>query len=210
MSYGIARYGDYRYGEEPSKVDIGLDEHLVDLVKYLPSNYQDRTNIQKLLNIIELELGELNYYALSLEEQFFIDKALWGLSTWEKELNIERNPSMSIMDRREIIKARLRGRGTTTKAMIKNTAEAFSGGEVDVIEYPGEYRFVVKFIGIRGIPRNMQGFIDMLDTIKPAHLTYSFKYTYTTCQMLIEWGLTCNETKEMTCTELKTYEKEVI
>ncbi|MBU5311469.1 YmfQ family protein [Tissierella carlieri] len=205
MSYGSSKYGEYAYGEEGRFIPP-TDEYKVNLMRYLTSNYQEGSNIKKLMQIIELELGELKYYSISLGEQNSIDKATWGLNMWEDILGIEYNPSMTLENRREIIKAKLRGRGTTTKAMIKNTAEAFSGGEVDVIEYPEEYYFVVKFIGIKGIPRNMQGFIDMLETIKPAHLGYEFKYTYTVWNNLLP--ITWNKAKESTWDELKVYEGE--
>jgi len=63
--------------------------------------------------------------------------------------------------------------------MIKQTAEAFSGGDVDVIEDNPHHFFVVRFVGIKGIPRNMQSFVSMLEDIKPAHLAYRFEYRYT-------------------------------
>ena len=203
--YGEYRYGEYKYGEEARFIPPDLEKYRVDLVQYLTSNYQDGENIKKLLEIIEYELGELKHFSIGLGIQSSIDKATWGIRRWEEELGIEYNPSMSYEERREIIKARLRGRGTTTKAMIKNTAESFSGGEVDVIEYPEEYTFVVKFIRVKGIPRNMQGFIDMLETIKPAHLTYEFKYTYTVWNHLTD--LTWGQANAMTWNELKVYEE---
>ena len=122
------------------------EKYKVNLIQYLTSNYQDKENIKKLMQIIETELSESKLFSIDLGLQSSIDKATWGLRRWEEELGIEYNPSMSYEERREIIKAKLRGRGTTTKAMIKNTAEAFSGGEVDVIEYPEEYKFVVSLM----------------------------------------------------------------
>ena len=181
------------------------EKYKVNLIQYLTSNYQDKENIKKLMQMIETELSESRLFSIDLGLQSSIDKATWGLRRWEEELGIEYNPSMSYEERREIIKAKLRGRGTTTKAMIKNTAEAFSGGEVDVIEYPEEYKFVVKFIGVKGIPKNMQGFINMLETIKPAHLIYDFEYTYTVWNHLTH--LTWNDVSTMTWNELKVYEE---
>ena len=75
--------------------------------------------------------------------------------------------------------ARLRGQGTTTRKMIQETAAAFSGGEVQVIEDNPHSHFIIRFVGVKGIPRNMQAFIGMLEEIKPAHLSYEFQYTYT-------------------------------
>ena len=63
-----------------------------------------------------------------------------------------------------------------------------------VIEDNTKYHFVVRFVGIKGIPRNMQAFIEMLEAVKPAHMSYSFEYTYTV------WG----DLKAMMWGELKT------
>ncbi len=204
--YGQYKYGEYRYGEEGSPHGPDIDKCNIDLMKYLPWYERKSEVFMGILGSIGKEFCILNYYIEDLEKQFFIDTATWGLSIYEKELGLKTNMSLTYEERREIIKAKLRGRGTTTKAMIKNTAEAFSGGEVDVIEYPSEYCFIVKFIGVKGIPRNMAAFIDMLETIKPAHLAYTFKYTYTV------WGylkdLTWGQAKGMTWGELKVYEGE--
>ena len=206
MSYGANKYGEYRYGDDgiPSGQDIDL--LTPDLMKYLPWYYQSSTVMREIQNSIAKEFGIFAYYTEDVCKQFFIDTATWGLSIYEKELDLQTNLSLSYEERREIIKAKIRGRGTTTKAMIKNTAEAFSGGEVDVIEYPEESKFIVKFIGVKGIPRNMQGFIDMLETIKPAHLAYEFKYTYTVWNHLTD--LTWGQANAMTWDELRVYEGE--
>ena len=205
--YGQYKYGEYKYGEEGIPTGPEINDLTPDLMKYLPWYYQEPKIMKSIQNSIEKEFGVSAYYIEDVYKQFFIDTATWGLSVYEKELGLKTNMSLSLEERREIIKAKLRGSGTTTKQMIKNTAEAFSGGEVDVIEYPEEEYFIVKFIGVKGIPRNMQSFIDMLETIKPSHLAYEFKYTYTTCRMLIDWNMSCNDAKYMTCLELKVYER---
>lgn len=204
--YGQYQYGEYRYGEEDLTSGQEIEELIPNLMKYLPIYYQNSSTTKEIQDAIAREFGVLNYNIIDLEKQFFIDSATWGLSIYEKELGLQTNMSLTYEERREIIKAKLRGHGTTTKEMIKNTAEAFSGGEVDVIEHPEEYRFVVKFIGILGIPRNVQGFIEMLEQIKPAHLAYSFKYTYTVWNHLTDF--TWEQANEMTWDDLRVYEGE--
>jgi len=204
--YGQYQYGEYRYGEEDLPSGQEIEELIPNLMKYLPIYYQNSSTTKEIQDAIAREFGVLNYNIIDLEKQFFIDSATWGLSIYEKELDLQTNLSLSYEERREIIKAKLRGYGTATKEMIKNTAEAFSGGEVDVIEYPEEYKFVIKFIGVKGIPRNMQAFINMLETIKPAHLAYEFKYTYTVWNHLTD--LTWGQANAMTWDELRVYEGE--
>ncbi len=204
--YGQYKYGEYGYGEEGISTGPEIDDLTPDLMKYLPWYYQESKTMINIQNSIEKEFGVAAYYIEDVYKQFFIDTATWGLSVYEKELELKTNMNLSLEERREIIKAKLRGRGTTTKQMIKNTAEAFSGGEVDVIEFPEEEYFIIKFIGVKGIPRNMQGFIDMLEMIKPAHLYYEFKYTYTVWNYLKE--LIWKQANVMTWDELRVYEGE--
>lgn len=170
-----------------------LDKYTTNIINYLPSYYRDRINVKKLMEITDRELGELNYYAITLGGQATVKKATWGVRTWEKEMGIVYNPSMPLEDRREVVIAKIRGRGTTTKKMIKNIAEAFSGSEVEVIEFPEEHYFVIKFVGTRGVPKNMQGFIDMLNLIKPSHLEYLFEYTYLTWDNFDNYNKTWDE-----------------
>src|SRR5690606_11212253 len=131
--------------------------------------------------------------------------ATWGLAFWEQELGLKTNISKTLEERREIILARLQGIGTVTKDVIKRIAEAFSGGEVEVIEYPAEHRFVVKFVGTIGIPKNIASFIEIIEDLKPAHLVYSLEYTFAKWDWVKE--LTWAEAGTMTWNQLKEYKR---
>lgn len=148
------------------------------LVDYVPNNITSIPEEKAIFKVNQMEIDNLNLVCEDVKKQFHIDTATWGLIFWEERYGIAYNPSMSYEQRREIVKAKKRGQGTVTKAMIKNTAEAFSGGEVDVIEHDNDYYFTVKFVGVKGIPANMDAFENMLEDIKPAHMDYEFEYTY--------------------------------
>ena len=203
MAYGESTYGTHQYGEETKNSD-GQNITPPDLMAYLPAYYRDSRVVRAIQNALAEEIGNLRYAQDDVLRQFFVYTATWGLDLWEKILDLPVDTTRPAERRREIIIAKLRGAGTTTKQMIINAAAAFSGGEVDVIEYPAEYRFVVKFIGVKGIPPNMAGFIAMLEQIKPAHLTYSFEYTYTVWDNLrvLAWS----QAGTRTWNELKVYE----
>ena len=200
-------YGQVLYGTAPFGADVQGDPpsaQPVDLLQYLPDYYRSIRDFRELMGTEGEEIGRIWYEIENVLKQFYVSVAEWGLSLWESELGLPIDPSKPVERRREQILAKLRGTGTATKQMIIHAAAAFSGGEVDVIEYPSEYRFVVKFIGVKGIPPNMPGFISMLEQIKPAHLAYSFEYTYTTWNMLT--GLTWADAGTRTWNELKVYE----
>lgn len=177
-----------------------MAERQVDLVRYLPQQHRG-TNVKKLLSLTEEELQVTSDFAITIGLQAGVDTATYGLVDWERMLNVPDNPTATLKDRRELVKSKLRSYGQATKSMIQNTAEAFSGGEVEIVEHIGEFRFTVKFVGTLGIPSNMDNFIEMLDKIKPAHLDYGFEYTYVTHKMLNKY--THSQLAQYTHSELR-------
>ncbi|BCZ49434.1 hypothetical protein psyc5s11_55010 [Clostridium gelidum] len=192
----------------PNKIDNfieKLNKYKIDLTKYVPTFISEISEMKAIYDVQGTELGSLLYYSKDLLNQFFINTATWGLIYWEDEYGIDTNLNMNYEDRRTVLKAKKRGQGTTTKEMIKNVAESFSGGEVNIIENNANYSFIVKFIGIKGIPKNMEAFKNMLEDIKPAHLGYVFEYTYTVWNVLKEKNLTWISSEVKTWDELKVY-----
>lgn len=175
MAYGELIYGQARYGDSESTSTLRSPP---DLMKYLPPYYRTSRVMNSIQAAIGSELAKLWQALNETLDQFYVDRATWGLALWEKELGLQADPSLPLDWRRSVIKAKLRGVGTTTKALIQSVAAAFSGGETEVIEYPSEYRFVVKFIGTRGIPPNLADLTRAIEEIKPAHLAFSYAYTY--------------------------------
>jgi len=203
--YGTAQYGIVKYAENtPSAEDI--EKYKVDLTKYVPPFVNEITEMKASYDVQSTELGSLLYYADDVKNQLRIDTATWGLIYWEDAYGIETNLSLSYEQRRAIAKAKKKGQGTTTIQMIKTVAETFSGGQVGIIEHDDDYYFTVQFIGVKGIPSNMQSFINMLEDIKPAHLGYVFKYTYTNWDYLDNRNLTWDNVESSTWDQLEIYE----
>ncbi|MCB6610152.1 putative phage tail protein [[Clostridium] symbiosum] len=181
--YGVEKYGKLTYALEKLEPEI-QEEYFTDLSLYVPPFISSIREMKEIYQTQGRETGLLRYYLYDLMAQCFVSTSSWGITRWEELLGITTNLKLSYEQRREIVLAKIRGQGTTTKQMLKNTAESFSGGEVDVVEDSENHRFIVRFIGIKGIPRNMQAFVAMLEDIKPAHLEYRFEYTYTTWNSL--------------------------
>jgi len=175
----------------------------VQLIEYLPHFWRQIRDMVELQAALSKEVGQSWADHNDAWRQWFVSTATWGLDDWEKELGLSTDISMTPEWRREIIIAKLRGHGTLTKQKLIDIASAFSGGEVDVKEYPAENRFVVQFIGILGVPANMGGFVQTLEAIKPAHLSVSFVYTFTTWDMVS--GLNWQQAGTRTWNQLRTY-----
>ncbi|WP_252250385.1 YmfQ family protein [Clostridium sp. ZBS13] len=203
--YGLNKYGIMKYSEEKMNEE-DIKKYFIDLSKYVPNFIFKIKEIGTIYNVQGTEIGSLLCYLKDLISQTFIETATWGLVYWENEYDIDTNLNSSYEERREIIKAKKTGNGTTTKEMIKNVAETFSGGEVKIIEDNKNYSFTVQFIGVKGIPKNMQGFKNMLEDIKPAHLSYNLKYTFTIWDFIKEKNIKWNDINHKLWNELKVYE----
>lgn len=203
--YGVSPYLDIpKKEEEKNEIEIKRE---TDLLEYLPSFYHNSDIVKAFMESSSIEVDTIKAYLEDLSKNLYVKTATWGLDLFEEELGLVTDKSISYEERRERILAKKRGNGTTTKAMIKNAAEAFSGGEVEVIENFNDYSFIVKFIGVLGIPKNLTLFKNMIEEIKPAHLNYELAFTYVVWD--IAKGLSWESIAHKTWTQLKTYEEEV-
>ena len=202
-TYGISSYLDIeKVKEEQDKIEIKRE---TDLLEYLPSFYHNSDIIKAFMESSSIEVDTIKAYVEDLSKNLYVKTATWGLDLFEEELGLVTDKSISYEERRERILAKKRGNGTTTKAMIKNTAEAFSGGEVEVIENFNDYSFVVKFVGVKGIPKNLALFKNMIEEIKPAHLNYELAFTYTVWSMIMTKSNSWDDFNNKTWVELMTY-----
>ena len=150
------------------------------LLGYMPKYYATSKIIENLNNANAKELTNFNTNLDTVLNQFFISTADFTLERWEKEFGIEINNNLNIEFRRTRIKAKMRGQGTVTVSLIKNVAESFSNGLVDVIEDNTNYQFTIKFTSTLGIPPNMSDLQKAIEDIKPAHLNALYEFTYNT------------------------------
>lgn len=200
MGYGKALYGGHFYADENSNTED--EKFCVDLMKYLPEYWHTVEEMKLIQSMLGEEVANVIDYKKDIINQMFIEAATWGLSRWEKIFDLETDVNKSYEFRRERIKAKIRGSGTTTKQLIVNVTSSFSGGEVEVIEQPEQSSFIIKFVGVKGVPPNMVDLTNTINEIKPAHLTFTFEYTYNYWNNLNDkdW----NSLNKMTWEQLKT------
>ncbi len=160
------------------------------LTEYLPEVWEPSAEVIGMQKAIEPSVLAAWAAKDGFLDQLNISKATWGLHWWEESLGIEVDESKSPEFRRSRIISKVRGQGTTTVAAIKNVAESFVNGKVDVIEHPEAYTVDIKFVGTIGIPPNLDDLSAALDDIFPAHLGYEYIIIYRTWSMLEAktWG----------------------
>lgn len=149
-----------------------------EMVSYLPGYYESSRVIHADMQAKGVELDEL-YQALNETlDQFFVRTATWGLQQWERELGITTDLSKPIGQRRAVVESKLRGAGSFSGRLVKNVAEAYDGGTVDVSFQPEQWSFTVKFIDTIGIPPNLDDLKAVLEETKPAHLAVEYEFSY--------------------------------
>lgn len=205
MYYGQSKYGVSKYAENmPS--DEELKKYFVNLYKYVPQFIYELPEMEAIYYVEGLELGLLKWQIEDVLKQFNVDTATWGLRIYEDKYGIQYNPSMSYESRREVIKAAIRGKGVADTYRIKIVAESFSGGECNVIRHDREKYFTIQFVGIKGIPTNMQALINEIKKIKPSHMGFDFKYTYTSWDYLDNKDLSYNSAESIKWDDIEIYD----
>lgn len=149
------------------------------LITYIPSYYYNSKVVEEIIKVDAGELELLNENVRDVLNQFFVERASWGLETWERIVGVPAgDEDLTLEQRRSIVKSKLRGLGAVTATMIKSVAESFENGEVDVTEKPENYEIIITFVGKRGIPNNLEGIKSAIYDIIPAHLGAKFILTY--------------------------------
>jgi uncharacterized protein YmfQ (DUF2313 family) len=149
-----------------------------DLYSYLPQEYVDYRESRAIIKAEASEFEALNSAISDVLDQFFIDTATWGLANWEVMSGIIVNESKPIEERRSLIKAKRRGTGAVTPALIQNVIDSYSGGAVQVTEDMANYTIKIKFVSNLGVPTNMPDIQSVVRDIMPAHLAITYEYKY--------------------------------
>ncbi|HFQ8795935.1 YmfQ family protein [Clostridioides difficile] len=144
------------------------------LIDKLPSFYNNDIT-RKIQDAYDIELETLRETYDDTFDQFFVDTATWGLDYWENILSIKNRFDLSIEDRRSNIKAKMRGKGTTTIEVIKAISEAYTKTNVDVEVFSNLFSFTLSFITNNCSYNTILELDKKIEEIKPAHLEHKFE-----------------------------------
>ena len=90
------------------------------------------------------------------------------------------NLSKPIEQRRSVIISKMRGSGKVSASMLKNVAQAYDRGSIEVSVQPSEYRVTIHFRDTFGIPPNLGDLKSAIEEIKPAHIAIDYALRYLT------------------------------
>ena len=146
------------------------------------------------------EFDDLNESIASLLSQFFVATASWALDTWESELGLPFNDSLTTAERRSRVLSRLRGYGTCDLALVKAVAASYDSGTIDIIEDQENYLIIVRFIDLVGVPTILTDLQKVLRATIPAHLGISYLMKYLIWSVLDGYGWDWDELDALTLT----------
>lgn len=141
-----------------------------------PQFFAGSAEFRDLQRAQEPELLELWAARDSALEQLCVNTADWGLRYWEQTLGIPVDEGKDLDARRDRVRAKLMGADVTTVELVERVAEIHLGVPAKVLEYPNEF-WVELSVGLGGgPPRNLDGLVEALREIMPAHLGWGFRF----------------------------------
>ena len=143
----------------------------VDISRYLPKFlHDDNKSIKDVLDACSWEHEKQRKALIDIAKQFFVETATWGLSDWERIVEVKPGPADTYEQRRNRILLKLNGTRTSTVQFMEELARRYvsEDSEVSVEEIPEEYLFILRLM--KGSILYSQDLVDAIRTYIPAHL----------------------------------------
>lgn len=131
--------------------------------------YQDSKIMKSILDTQGIEIDHIRFAIKNILKQCYVDTATWGLSLWEKELDIK-SINEDYVERRQIIKSHLLKPVSITPKFLTDLVNLYLKNKTaKVIEHNDKYYFEIYFdTGYENI--NWQNINNAVILYKPAHL----------------------------------------
>lgn len=143
----------------------------IDITRYLPPFLKKDPNFRAVCDSCSWEHENIRKAILDALDQFFVERATWGLEMWERVLGIPTNPLESTEMRRKTIRLKLRQPGSVTdEFMTKLVNQYISDAQGVVLSFPNEYRIEILYHG--GTVLDYSKLRDAINLYIPAHIGY--------------------------------------
>lgn len=146
-----------------------MRQNTVNILKYLPDFLQSDVNFKSVGDVCSAEHEEIRQQLQDIFLQFFVETATWGLSYYERILNLKPNTGDSYTQRRNRILLRLQANQTSTVSFMTTLAKRYfsTAAIVEIKEDNENYAF---WIIADAVSYDIDGLIEAMNIYKPAHL----------------------------------------
>ncbi|OAB33862.1 putative phage tail protein [Paenibacillus glacialis] len=148
------------------------------LREHLPDYYDEIVEMDVLTATEGVEFDRLYSDIETLLNESYPETSTMFLGRYERDLQIVVDKTKPADQRRSVIISKMRGSGKVSGSMIKNVAQAYDGGTVNVAVDMPHYTIVITFIDSLGIPPNIDDLKQALEDIKPAHMALEYKFRF--------------------------------
>ncbi|UYO34980.1 YmfQ family protein [Bacillus zhangzhouensis] len=140
---------------------------------YLPPYFTEIYEVDHLLKTEALEFEQLDESIFDLTDQFFSLTATWGLNRWERMLKVQRNSEDSIELRRARLLNMMSNIPPITYLSLEKSVNRILKNPSAVIRLTtNRYHFSLR-VNLDDL-QNTKYIVEILETLKPAHLAYTF------------------------------------
>lgn len=144
------------------------------LNKNVPPFVAQMKEIAELFIAEQPELDKLECDLSELLKQFYVKTATYSLDEWEKEFALEKDSTLTTMQRRARILAKLNSNPPATVKMLENLVfQILSANAVTIVEHPSEYSFDV-YVNSDYLIETFEIADEAVRLARPAHLSYKF------------------------------------
>lgn len=148
------------------------------LFSNVPDYYKDSKVMENLFRAIANEFTRYEQDCENTRNELTFYSASKTLDRYESDFVLPNANNYPNDYRISKMRSKLRGKGTITEQIVKDIAESFSNGEVEVSTIPSEYTLVIKFVGTIGIPPNLEDLKEILSSLKSADWIIKYEYSY--------------------------------
>jgi len=142
-----------------------------------PRFLQNSPEFRDIQQALEPELLALWAARDGAQEQLCVETAGWGLRYWEQTLGLPVDGERDVEARRRRVRSRLMGVDVTTVSLVERIAEIYTGLPAEAAEDPARFWVELLFDEAGGVPRDMEGLVEALREIMPAHLGWGFRFS---------------------------------
>ena len=146
-----------------------------DILNMLPRLYRKDKWLNDLFNAVGLSTDRLEQDTENALNELFGDTATYALPMYETELGLN-GEGKTLEDRRAAVVAGWQRGGKVDIHQIQAAANAWRNGET-VVDFK-DGKIIVTFVGAFGVPDDMQGLMNAINIIKPAHLIVEYVFRY--------------------------------
>lgn len=144
------------------------------LKKSVPPFVAEMMEIAQLFIAEQPELDRMEKDLSELLKQFYIKTATYSLDQWEDEFGLERDTSLTLMQQRARVLAKLNSNPPATIRMLENLVfQTISANAVTIVEHPSEYSFTI-YVNSDYLIETFSIADEAVRHARPAHLSYKF------------------------------------